>query len=112
MSLGFGKVVSVFLAFLRSIRGETAVVEAKKAKGYHRNQTMRNKFFAQKEKIKESHPHISEWFDSESSRTIQTEIIEQCFSKKGREWVLDLEKPFFKESKTRCVSSMEAYIEL
>jgi len=109
MSLGFGKVVSVFLAFLRSIRGETAVVEAKKK---HRNQSMRNKFFASREKIKESHPHISEWFDSESSRTIQTEIIEQCFSKKGREWVLDLEKPFFKESKTRCVSSMEAYIEL
>ena len=83
MSLGFGKVVSVFLAFLRSIRGETAVVEAKKARKEYRNQAMRNKFFAQKEKIKESHPHIAEWFDSESSRAIQTDIIEACFSKKA-----------------------------
>ena len=75
---------------------------------------MRNKFFTMKDKIKESHPHIIEWFDSDSSRAIQTEIIEKCFKKTGgdREWKFDLDKPFFQESKKRCVSSMEAYIEL
>ena len=77
-----------------------------------RNQCIRNKFFKQKENIKESHPHIVEWFDSESSRAIQTEIIEKCFKKNGAEWKFDMDKPFFTESKKRCVSSMEAYIEL
>ncbi len=110
MSLGLGKVVFVFLAFLGSTRGEDSVGAAKKAKG--RNQTIRNKFFAQKDKIKDTHPHIVDWFDSDGSRSIQTEIIEACFKKSGKEWKLDLDKPFFKESKTRCVSSMEAYIEL
>jgi hypothetical protein len=97
MSLGLGKVVFVFPAFLRSIRGEVGAT--KKSRPNQRNQTI----------IKETHPHIVEMFDSESARSIQTEIIEQCFKKSGKEWKLDLDKPFFKESKSRCVSSMEAH---
>ena len=103
----------VFPASLRSVRGqEDSAGAPKKRPTTHRNQTIRNKFFAQKKNIEGAHPHITEWFDSESSRSIQTEIIEACFKKSGKEWKLDLDKPFFKESKTRCVSSMEAHIEL
>ncbi len=69
-----------------------------------RNQTCRNKFFANKDSIKNSHPHIVEWFDSNSDRSLQTDIIEKCFKKEGKLWKLDLDKPFFKESKTRCVN--------
>ncbi len=69
-----------------------------------RNQTVRNKFFANKDAIKNSHPHIVDWFDSTSDRSLQTEIIEKCFEKKGKLWKIDLDKPFFKESKTRCVN--------
>jgi hypothetical protein len=69
-----------------------------------RNQACRNKFFANKDAIKNSHPHIAEWFDSNSDRSLQTDIIEKCFKKEGKLWKLDLDKPFFKESKTRCVN--------
>ena len=69
-----------------------------------RNQTCRNKFFASKDVIKNSHPHIVEWFDSNSDRSLQTDIIEKCFKKEGKLWKLDLDKPFFKEIKTRCVN--------
>ena len=72
--------------------------------GRSRNQAQRNKFFNNKENIKGSHPHIVEWFDSDNNRDIQTEIIENCFRKEGKTWKLDLDKPFFKESKTRCVN--------
>ena len=65
-----------------------------------------------KANIKDSHPHITEMFDSTGSRALQTEIIDNCFKKEKGVWKLDLEKPFFKETKTRCVSSMEAYMEL
>ena len=102
MSLGLGKVVFVFLAFLGSTRGGDSVGAAKKAKG--RNQTIRNKFFAQKENIKDTHPHIVDWFDSTSDRSLQTEIIEKRFEKQGKLWKIDLDKPFFKESRTRCVN--------
>ena len=62
-----------------------------------------------KDEIAKTHPHILEWFDK-ASKDMKAEIIEKCFKKiengsaggKG-EWVLDLEKPFFKESKQRCV---------
>jgi hypothetical protein len=89
-----------------------ACVNQEPKKHRARNQICRNKFFAQKENIKESHPHIAEWFDNEQSRALQTEIIEKCFKKSAGEWKFDLDKPFFTESKKRCVSSMEAYIEL
>ena len=62
--------------------------------------------------IKDSHPHIMEWFDSSANRALQTDIIEQCFKKEGKAWKLDLDKPFFQESKKRCVGSMGAYINL
>jgi hypothetical protein len=77
-----------------------------------RNQTIRNKFFQEKPQIQASHPHIVEWFDSAGGRDTQTDIIENCFKKSNAVWKLDLDKPFFKESKTRCVSNMEAHIEL
>ena len=69
-----------------------------------RNQVKRNKFFQLKDEISQSHPHITEWFKDTSRRSLQTEIIENCFKPgvKGG-WKLDLANPFFKESKTRCV---------
>ena len=66
-----------------------------------------------KAEIKESHPHIVEWFDK-ASKDLKQEIIENCFKKsegstqggKGA-WVLDLEQPFFTETKQRCVCVCE-----
>ncbi len=83
-----------------------------------RKQTVRNKFFINKEMIKDSHPHIIDWFDTEQRQSVQTEIIVNCFTKSwdsrggNLRWVMDLDKPFFNESKTRCVSIMEAYMGL
>ena len=69
-----------------------------------RNQVLRNKFFQQKNDIKESHPHIIDWFDSNPGREIQTDIIHNCFKKVGKaSWILDADKPYFKETKKRCV---------
>ena len=62
------------------------------------------KFFQNREKIKESHPHILDLFDSETSREVKTEIIDNCFKKEGRQWKFDLDKPYFKESKQRSDS--------
>ena len=64
---------------------------------------MRNKFWQNRDQIKETHPHIIEYFDSNQSRAIQTEIIENCFKKEGKVWKLDLDKPFFRETKQRFV---------
>ncbi len=62
-----------------------------------------------KAEIEKSHPWLVEWFDK-ASKDLKAEIIEKCFKKSdnGRaggkgQWVLDLEKPFFQESKQRCV---------
>lgn len=62
-----------------------------------------------KAEIAKTHPHIVEWFDK-ASKDLKQEIVEKCFKKsdKGKgdnvgKWVLDLEKPFFQESKQRCV---------
>ena len=77
--------------------------ETSKPKGTKRNQVLRNKFFDSKQEIKESHPHIIEWFDNSRSRQVQTEIIEGCFKKNGGKLFLDLEKPCFRECKQRCV---------
>jgi len=93
------------------LRGNVEEPAAKKQKRA-RNQITRNKFFLEKEAIKESHPHIVEWFDSSKGRQVQTEIIENCFKKEGSKWKLDLDKPYFKESKKRRVGSIEAYLEL
>ena len=69
-------------------------------------------FFQQRQQIDQTHPHILEWFDGSTDRTLQSEIIEKCFKKDGGRWKLDLDKPYFKESKQRCVNIMEAYMEL
>ena len=84
----------------------------KKKRSEFRNQCIANKFFKQKSEIKDSHPHIVEWFDSSTSRATKTEIIENCFKKSGGPWKLDLEKPFFEEAKKRCVDSRGAYVSL
>ena len=60
-----------------------------------------------KAEIAKTHPHILEWFDK-ASKHMKQEIVAACFNKcdhgkGGGEWVLDLEKPFFQESKQRCV---------
>ena len=69
-------------------------------------------FFAQKAEIKDAHPHIVEWFDGTNCRATKTDIIENCFKKTSGVWKLDLEKPFFTESKKRCVGSRGAYVSL
>ena len=52
-------------------------------KGHRRNQSCCTKFFQNRDKIKESHPHITDLFDNETSREVKTEIIENCFKKDG-----------------------------
>jgi hypothetical protein len=69
-------------------------------------------FFQQKQEIVQTHPHILEWFDGTASKDTKKDIIENCFKKDGGRWQLDLDKPYFKESKQRCVNIMEAYMEL
>jgi len=68
--------------------------------------------FKQKGEILETHPHIIDWFDGAANKEIKKDIIENCFKKEGSHWKLDLDKPFFKESKTRSVNIMEASMEL
>ena len=69
-----------------------------------RSQVLRNKFFAHKEAIQSTHPHITEWFDSNPGREIQTDLIHNCFTKNSnKSWKLELDKPYFKETKKRCV---------
>ena len=94
----------------RCHRAKSQEMEPQRQK--HRNQTVRNKFFTEKKEIRETHPHIVAWFDSGGSRAVQTDIIENCFKKEGKTWKLDLDKPFFQESKKRCVGSRGAYINL
>jgi hypothetical protein len=73
------------------------------------NQVCRDKFWAEKANIKDSHPHIVEWFDNKD-RALQTDIIDGCFKKGDGFWKLDLEKPFFKESKKKvCVQHGSLY---
>ena len=68
-----------------------------------RSQVLRNKFFQEKQNLKDTHPHIVEMFDGSGSRALKTEIIENCFKKSEGKWKLDLDKPCFKEMKKRCV---------
>ena len=78
----------------------------------HRCQQCQSRFFQQRSEITETHPHIMEWFDATATKEVKKEIIENCFKKDGRKWTLDLDKPFFKESKHRSGNIMEAYMEL
>ena len=69
-----------------------------------RNAAQRIKFFQMKNEIKEAAPHITELFDNPpvgEKRETQSKIIENLFKKKGKEWTLDLQNPFFKECKER-----------
>ena len=84
----------------------------KKKRSNYRNQIKAIKFSAQKTEIKDAHPHIVEWFDGTNCRATKTDIIENCFKKTSGVWKLDLEKPFFTESKKRCVGSRGAYVSL
>ena len=49
-----------------------------------------------------------EWLDGAGSKELKKDIIEKCFKKDAGRWKLDLDKPYFKESKQRCVNIMEA----
>jgi len=71
-------------------------------KKQRQNQHLHAKFWECKDAIKDSHPHIVEWFDS-APKDVKNDIISHCFSKDKAKWKMDLDKPFFKESKTRCV---------
>jgi len=64
---------------------------------------LKNKFFLNKDEIKESHPHIMDWFDGCRNKDKENQIIVNCFKKDGKQWKMSLDKPFFKESKSRCV---------
>ena len=60
-----------------------------------------SKFFDAKEGMQDSHPHILDWFNG-ASREVKSEIINAAFTKDKGRWVLDLDKPFFRECKQRC----------
>ncbi len=64
---------------------------------------LRNKFFHNKDHIKDQAPHIMDWFDGCHNKEQANQIIENCFKKDGNKWKMELDKPYFKESKTRCV---------
>ena len=74
-----------------------------------RCQQCQSRFFQQRQEIVQTHPHIVEWFDGAGSKEMKKDIIEKCFKKDAGRWKLDLDKPYFKESKQRCVNIMEAY---
>ena len=88
------------------LEGEAGSSTDLKPTGYAkraRNPLKSQKFFAMKDEIKATAPHIMEWFDgaSNNKQETQTQIIDNCFKKSNGKWVLDLANPFFKESKTR-----------
>ena len=97
----FGNVVELcsFSLLVWWVIGDNAEIVNKKKRSNYRNQCIANKFFVQKPEIKDTHPHIVEWFDSTDCRATKTEIIENCFKKDGKAWKLDLEKPYFSESR-------------
>ena len=64
---------------------------------------LKNKFFANKDAISVTHPHITEWFNGSRNKDLESEIIENCFRKDGNKWRMELDRPYFKESKSRCV---------
>ena len=66
------------------------------------NQHLSHKFFASRDELKGSHPHIIDWFDS-ATQEVKADIINACFTKNGGRWSMDLEKPCFKQAKIRCV---------
>ena len=82
------------------------------AKKRIRCQQCNSRFFKQKADIAQTHPHIMEWFEGAASKEAKNDIIKNCFKKDGGLWKLDLDKPYFKESKIRCVNIMEAYVDL
>ena len=62
---------------------------------------MATKFFSAREEMLKTHPHIVDWFDT-SAHQVKSEIINNAFTKNQGRWQMDLEKPFFRESKARC----------
>ena len=64
-------------------------------------QNISSKFFDAKEGMQDSHPHILDWFNG-ASKEVKSEIINAAFTKDKGRWVLDLDKPFFRECKQRC----------
>ena len=67
---------------------------------------MRRKFFQNKELIRQQAPHIVDLFDNAEAtgdeRQTRTDVINNCFTQEmGKKWKLDLQKPFFKETKIR-----------
>ena len=66
-----------------------------------RNQQVTTRFFKAKADIAKTHAHIIDWFDDCTDKEVRNDIIKNCFRKEGQLWKLDLDKPFFKESKIR-----------
>ena len=68
-----------------------------------RNQWLRNKFL---ELRAEMPAHVNHWFDNahksaKGERRTRTEIIDNCFDKVNGRWVMNCDKPFFLEAKTK-----------
>ncbi len=84
-------------------------VEPKAPQPERRNQVLRNKFFAMTDHLKTQAPRIVDLLEngdhSKSLRATQSEVINNCFTKSAvsKSWVLDLNNPFFKETKARWV---------
>ena len=64
---------------------------------------MQRKFFAIKDELP---PHVKEMFDTKEShpdgaQKRGTDIINNCFTRKGGKWVVDVQKPLFQEAQKR-----------
>jgi len=69
---------------------------------------LKNKSFHNEKQINESHPHIADWFNTTRDKEKQNEIVENCFRKTADgKWRMALDRPYFKESKQRCVCVCE-----
>ena len=73
--------------------------------GRVRNQVLKRKLFQLKDQD-ELPPHIVDMFDNahkhaDGERMRKSEIINNMFDKKGKKWVVNMNKPLFQEAKTR-----------
>ena len=103
MSLALCAVLSLeWFCYKHAATGATAEGENEGEKPARKRPCyLASKFFSAREEMQNSHPHILEWFDT-SSQQVKSDIINNAFTKNQGRWQMDLEKPFFRESKQRC----------
>ena len=80
---------------LGDLDGQDLMLGAPRKRAPGRNKAKTKRFFAEIDDIKQTHPHIAEWFSTATSASTRTEIIEQCFTKDqgSRGWILNVDKP-------------------